>query len=329
MNQFRNGRITDAPASPPGHRREEPSSVGRFAHIAFRGRRVALEVPFPWREKPSPRPRAGLCREEVAPGQETPEARLIEQVVGSISLEREQYRLTPLVRRIPACLRALRTDSIEAAISLLDRHPKLMPRALDALLIGTTGFFRDEAVFNALENTFVPALAAERWHPRVWSAACSDGSELYSAAMMFALCGVRGRGRFLGTDCRASVLEKARRGLCSDAALSGLREPYRSMFVAAGREGREISSELRSGIEWKAGDVLRDEVQGEWDLIFCRNLAIYLHPEAAECLWAKLASALATGGILVVGKAEKPRVSCLRKAGPSIYRKIQISSAKG
>jgi len=101
------------------------------------------------------------------------------------------------------------------------------------------------------------------------------------------------------------------------------------MFVAAGREGREISSELRSGIEWKAGDVLRDEVQGEWDLIFCRNLAIYLHPEAAECLWAKLASALATGGILVVGKAEKPRVSCLRKAGPSIYRKIQISSAKG
>lgn len=319
-----------APAAPPGRPREEPSPEGRFAHIAFRGRRVvALEAPFPSREKPGKRGvREGLCRELVVLGRESLEIRLIGKIVGSISLESERYRLTPLIRRIPACLRALRTDSIQAAISLLERHPELMPRALDALLIGTTGFFRDEAVFRALEETFVPALAAERWHPRVWSAACSDGSELYSAAMMFALCGVRDRGRFLGTDCRPSVLVKARRGLCSESARSGLREPYRSMFVAAGREGWEIAPELRSGIEWKAGDVLREEIHGKWDLIFCRNLAIYLHPEAAESLWMKLASALATGGILVVGKAEKPRVPCLRKAGPSIYRKIQPSPAK-
>jgi chemotaxis methyl-accepting protein methylase len=68
---------------------------------------------------------------------------------------------------------------------------------------------------------------------------------------------------------------------------------------------------------------------GTWDLILCRNLAIYLEPVAAEVLWMRLAEAIAPGGYLIVGKAEKPRVSSLRRVAPSIYCKctrLQTSS---
>lgn len=241
-----------------------------------------------------------------------------------MGLSAEAYRLPPLIRRVPACLRALRAASIAEAHVLLDRNPELMPRALDALFIGTTEFFRDRPVFDALQHSVIPGLLERKRHPRVWSAACSDGSELYSVAMTFALFGDLQEGQFLGTDCRQEAVDQARRGLFRWPGMRGLRDPQSSLFTLAGQDVSVISPEIRRATRWRTADVLADDPGGSWDMILCRNLAIYLDSAASSRLWEKLALALAPGGILVVGKAEKPLVPGLVKIHPSIYCKHSI-----
>ena len=81
---------------------------------------------------------------------------------------------------------------------------------------------------------------------------------------------------------------------------------------------------LRLAARWRTADVLAGPVPGPWDLILCRNLAIYLQPDANARLWAGLESALRPGGFLVTGKAERPAgpaAARLRAAGPCVYRK--------
>jgi len=59
-------------------------------------------------------------------------------------------------------------------------------------------------------------------------------------------------------------------------------------------------------LAWKVADLARDIEEGPWDIILWRNMAIYLTAEMNEFLWKRLASALVPGGVLIVGKAERP-----------------------
>jgi chemotaxis protein methyltransferase CheR/two-component system CheB/CheR fusion protein len=57
-------------------------------------------------------------------------------------------------------------------------------------------------------------------------------------------------------------------------------------------------------------------------MILCRNLAIYLRGAAAVRLWQSLLASLRPGGILVLGKAERPLgADGLTAIGPCIYRR--------
>ena len=65
---------------------------------------------------------------------------------------------------------------------------------------------------------------------------------------------------------------------------------------------------------------------GIWDLVLCRNLVIYLHEPAGRTLLQDIASALAPGGFLVVGRAERPPdYRGLRAVGTCTYQNNVIA----
>jgi chemotaxis methyl-accepting protein methylase len=75
--------------------------------------------------------------------------------------------------------------------------------------------------------------------------------------------------------------------------------------VEGGRAWR-VRPALRTMLRWRVADVLREHEPGPWDMIFCRNLAMYLRTESMARLWQRLSRALRPGGVLVLGKAERP-----------------------
>lgn len=259
------------------------------------------------------------------------ERALLDWVFGRFDLDWRQYRPGTLRRRLPACLRLVRAASPAEALGLLRRRPDLADAALGALVIGVTSLFRDPPVFDALARHVLPPLARSGRRLRVWSAGCSDGAELYSIAILLDRSNILHRCELLGTDCRADALTRAVNGWYpADAARlvpSALREEY---FAAepspgGGAPGFRARPWLRAVPRWRPGDVLAAAPEpGPWDLIFCRNLAIYLEPWGLRRLWANLSAALRPGGVLVAGKAERPALSfasgAFTQLGPCLYQ---------
>lgn len=256
-----------------------------------------------------------------AAAEEERAAPLADWLLQQAGLDANAYRRTPLLRRMPACLRHLRVQCPDAARALLDRKPHLVSSALNVLLIGVTEFFRDEPVFQQLRDEVVPSLLRTRPVVRIYSAGASSGEELYSVAILFAEMGALDRCQLLGLDCRDDAMAQARRGTFRAETLASLEPRLRDRYFR--REGPAwiIDDALRSRAEWRTGDLLGFSEPQPHDLILFRNVAIYLAQAHVTAAWARLAAQLAPGGFLITGRAEQPPPSSqLRRIAPSIYR---------
>jgi chemotaxis protein methyltransferase CheR len=235
-------------------------------------------------------------------------------------LSARQYRPETLRRRLPACLRSLRARSPDHARELLEHSPGLVPAAVSGLLVGVTNFFRDQPAFDRL-RALLPELTAGRTGLNVWSAGCSDGAELFSVAILIADAGLP-TGYLLGTDCRSDALRAARAGRYDTSSIRTVPDRLLHGFFEFRDGAWEIDAGLRRLIRWRTGDVLTTAEPGAWDLILFRNTAMYMKTEAAYPLWMRFEQALRPGGLLMLGKAERPAgTSRLKPVGPCLFRR--------
>jgi chemotaxis methyl-accepting protein methylase len=232
------------------------------------------------------------------------------------------YRFETLKRRIPACLRALRVDSIGDVCTTVERQPDLLKLAISTLVIGVTSFFRDPQVFSVIERQGLTEVLARSPKPRIWSVGCSDGAELYSVAILLAERGAVQRCTLLGTDCRSDAVLRAREGRYDVAAMKAVPGEFIRRYFRADKGLWQIHRYLQDLTNWRQGDAMYTSEPGAWDLILCRNLSIYLQPGAVGRLWMQLAECLRPGGILVTGKAERPfGAAALRPIAPCVYQR--------
>jgi chemotaxis methyl-accepting protein methylase len=257
------------------------------------------------------------------------EHELIAQVLQSAGHDIGDYRTNPLQRRLRAALRSIRAATVVEGMAKVASDPSLANQALGALMIGYTTSFRDVTVFLKLRDDILPMLTLNG-HPgsgdpkagrgiHVWSAACSNGAELYSLALLLAAQGVLSQSWLRGTDSRRSAIAEATEFGDNFWATVPPEFAQSQATTTAAEFTRQTSR-----IEWCVEDVLGSRDQSCWELIFCRNLAIYLRPSAAGRLWQIMADALRPGGILVAGKAERPLPSKRwRQLGKCIYQVVK------
>jgi chemotaxis methyl-accepting protein methylase len=264
---------------------------------------------------------------------EADDAAFLQWLFNLAGLDARQYRPESLARRLPACLRKLRVSSVTLARAALQRSPKLVDEAINSLLIGVTGFFRDEPLFEQLASQILPGLTTPDRMLRIWSAGCSDGSELYSVAMLLWEMGRLNGVELLGTDCRGHATRCAARGVYDQASLGGVSpERLAAHFVRMPRAGVIeakhspeqwcIKPPLRQAAKWRTANILETVEPGPWDLILFRNTSMYLRGGATVKMWDHLISALLPGGYLILGNAERPApMPDLIPIGQCIYRR--------
>jgi chemotaxis protein methyltransferase CheR len=297
-----------------------PVKTSAFQHVSFEGTRVS---PSGQRASASP---AGAQAEPDPTCTPSPAhaTGLPFQALALAGLDPAAYRLRPLTRRVPACLRALNVATEVEALKLLAASPSAAPRALSALLIGVTAFFRDDTVFTTIAEKVLPDLAATGRPLRVWSAGCSSGAELYSVAILLAEAGLLERAELLGSDCQPQALARAEAGIFDENCMLAVPPDLRARYFDPVGGGRwRVSAVLRGRATWKAANILQGIEPGPWDLILWRNVAIYLDTGPVSRIQAGLVRALAEEGYLVLGKAERapagcglvPIARCIRRMG--------------
>ena len=221
------------------------------------------------------------------------------------------YRRSTLQRRIQRRLSLRNMPTLDAYLAELRTNPEETPLLVKDLLINVTSFFRDAEAWSTLcEQVIAPMIAARETGAmiRAWVPACSTGEEAYTLAMLIveqaSLVGKTFDIKIFATDAREDNLQFAREGAYPTAAITGLDATRQRRFFDASESTYRIKKDLRSTVIFAPQNVLLDPPFSHMDLITCRNLLIYLEPDAQQGIIALFHFALEQGGALMLGNTE-------------------------
>jgi chemotaxis protein methyltransferase CheR len=185
---------------------------------------------------------------------------------------------------------------------------------IDAVTTNKTEFFREPAHFEFLRSSALPAITkAGRREIKAWSAACSTGAEPYTLAMVMEdYCRIHRTQDYsiLCTDLCTQVLEQAVAGVFSEQMIDPVEMDLRHRYVMRAKDTNRgqvrIVPELRSKLAFARLNLMDEvyPVDGDMDLIFCRNILIYFDKPTQSKVLSRLCAHLRPGGYLFLGHSE-------------------------
>ena len=223
------------------------------------------------------------------------------------------YKQGTLQRRIERrmAMAAIETDDMGRYLDVLRSDTIELDLLAKDLLINVTNFFRDPKVFDLLAEKIVPDLVRNRTpdHPlRIWVVGCSTGEETYSLAMLFreeiAAAKRNIKLQVFASDVDPDAVARAREGLYPETIEADVSAARLARFFAKEDHSYRVLPELRAAVVFTVQDVLADPPFSRLDLVSCRNLLIYLRPEAQAKAVSLFHFALREGGFLLLGNSE-------------------------
>src|SRR3972149_5485628 len=212
-----------------------------------------------------------------------------------------------------ASLKRLSTADFERLSLFIHQELVMM---IDLVTTNKTDFFREPHHFDFLSRVALPALVRTTG-PRVtvWSAGCSTGEEPYTIAAVMSDFGVNNPGiafdySILATDISTRVLDHARKGIYKKERLlpvpDGVKRRYFLRSRDASKELARVCPELREKVRFMRLNFMDEAfpIDGQLDIIFCRNVIIYFNKETQERLIWKFCEHLKPGGYLFLGHSE-------------------------
>ncbi|HSJ31389.1 MAG TPA: chemotaxis protein CheB [Longimicrobiales bacterium] len=220
------------------------------------------------------------------------------------------YRRSTVMRRLERRLRFNNVRTLEQYLPLLAESAAESQALLRDLLISVSSFFRDPDAFEAL-TALMPTLFEGKGAGdavRVWVVGCATGEEVYSIAIVLAEHAATladpPRLQLFATDIDEQGYAFARAGLYSTAAVAGIDPALLEKYFTREANGFRIAKSLRELVLFAGHNVLHDPPFSRMDLISCRNLFIYLQPEAQERVLDTFHFAANPDGVLFLGASE-------------------------
>jgi chemotaxis methyl-accepting protein methylase len=219
------------------------------------------------------------------------------------------YRLSTVARRTVNRMISVGAATYADYLQFLRQREGEAARLLEHVTIKVSRFYRHAPTFDTLRREVLPELVRQaNGRPlSVWSVGCGCGEEPYTLAMLFAEAGVS--CIIEATDIDPAALQRAAHGYYTDAALFELPKDLRERYISRSDGFYEVSPQLREQVRFSRHDVLASQPppgDGQFDLVCCRNLLIYLGHEVQDLALHAVRRALRPGGYLCLGEAEWP-----------------------
>ncbi len=219
-----------------------------------------------------------------------------------------------------------------------DKTGTVLVELIDALSTNVTHFFREDHHFKFMKEVFLPNLVGDKKKERsktirIWSAACSTGTEPYSIAMVVKEFFESLAGwdlKILATDISTKVLEVGERGIYSQKEVQTIPKAFLNRYFnrlpGKGLEKEyQIDAEMRKLVTFRRFNLLNPQYpfQRKFDLIFCRNVMIYFDQATKNKILQNFILHLSSSGYVFTGHAESlGRTTIgLKHVEPAIYTK--------
>ena len=278
--------------------------VGCVTHILPVEKMAALLIPF--------------ARTLIVPVKPQPAPKVINGINGVLNQLRtvtgndfSLYKKSTIGRRIERRMLQQNIENIELYTRYLKENVSEAHLLFKDLLINVTNFFRDPEAFEALEKSILPSLCNDKpddYVFRVWVAGCATGEETYSIAILLSELLEKTHQAFkiqiYSTDLDDDVISIARAGIYPFTITQNVNPERLRRFFIKEETGYRVKKQLREMVIFAIQNVLKDPPFTKLDLVSCRNLMIYLEPEAQNQLIPTFHYALKPDGVLFLSPSE-------------------------
>jgi chemotaxis protein methyltransferase CheR len=252
--------------------------------------------------------RAGLVMVDV----EGIEIRLLlEAIHARYGYDLRGYHPESMTRRIQAALARSSLPHLGALQHRILTDPSSFASVFDDLTVRVTDMFRDPTFFVAFRERVVPFLKTYG-DVKIWHAGCATGEEVYAVAILLWEHDLYVRSQLYGTDINEPALAHARHGVYAENKVPMYAGNYVRAGGAANLEdyylrgygGIAMREWLRRNMAFFHHNLVSDYALGTMQVIFCRNVFIYLGSEARERAMSMFCDSLCRGGFLCLGQNE-------------------------
>lgn len=233
-----------------------------------------------------------------------------------LGLNPEALGATHILHGLQERMAARRVVDLPAYAHLLQNDPDEVQELTARLVVPESWFFRDVQPFRCLQ-----AYVRDHWRQgqpsaplRVLSVPCSTGEEPYSIAMTLLGLGLD-QFQVEGVDLSRAALGKAAAATYTRLSFRESDEEFAQLtrrYTEPGGARTVVHAEVRSVVRFRQGNLLDPEfLAGEapYQVIFCRNLFIYLEASARRRALVNLHRLVVPDGLLYVGHVEAAAVA--------------------
>lgn len=230
-------------------------------------------------------------------------ARLSPELLATTSVERAVLEQARAVQR----RRGWSDGDLDREYATLLTRDRAEAAALRAVVaVPESWLFRGRASFEFLREWLAERRKGIAQGVTMLSAGCAGGAEAMSMALTALAAGLEPHQVSIdAVDVNAAALDGAQDGVYAGLALRD-EVPAWATAVSVDSERRvRIPASVRAMVRFERSDLFAwDPGEGRYDVLFCRNVLIYLERTARAELIARLRSWLRPGGLLVLGHAE-------------------------
>lgn len=221
-------------------------------------------------------------------------------------IDLDAYKEKQMKRRIDTLISNHKYKGYQDYIAAIRTDKELMDEFLGYMTINVSEFYRDPLQWQFLDKEVFPELIKKFGkNLKIWSAACSTGDEPYSLVMAFSRHLPLNQIKIFATDLDKQVIAKAKTGLYVEKSIASVPEDFKKKYFTKIGPSYQISNEIKSRVEFKEHNLLKDTYPTDCHLIVCRNVLIYFTEEAKDEVFRKFQKCLKPGGFLFIGSTEQ------------------------
>ena len=278
--------------------------------------------------------------ENTLVGLSVAEIKLLQELILSHSgIYLDEAKCNHLIPVISQYLLKKNFDSFEKYHQFLQRDRRYETEVRDLVshvTINETSFFRNSTQFTVLGDHVLPNIITERFNKtqklRVWSAGCATGEEPYSIAMtIMEKLPFPGKWdiEILATDIDYKAIRKAKNGIYNQRALRNVNKRRKEQYFHQVGNQYQLNKNVKEMVDFREFNLKKSVYptpeQGNWDIIFCRNVIIYFGRELIGQIARNFGQCLDEKGYLFLGHSEtllgiSSRFSIINFGNTHIYR---------
>jgi len=268
--------------------------------------------------------------------------RLLRRARNDRGLDLSGYKPAFVLRRLKSRFRALEIESLDEYNMILKRNPDEYEKLLEALAINVTEFFRDPSLYETFSRDIIRDILERKSRLsvktfRIFCAGGASGEEPYSIAItLLETLGKRIEDYTVTIhtiDIDEDCIRKTKVGAYPPDRLRNVSSEIARKYFTEENGSYVIKPTIRKMVTAYHLDLLTARIPKFFDVVFCRNVLIYMSKEAHTDLFLKFHTALLDDGFLILGRTEtligiSKQLFKIHNARERIYRKIGRTGVK-